>query len=36
MPVQLAMMEPAKRHREFVADFAPEGPLLRKLKVMGI
>jgi hypothetical protein len=34
--VQLAMVKPAKRHGVFVADFAPERALLRKLKMVCI
>jgi len=34
VPVQLAMMESAKRDREFVAYFAPEQALLCKPEMM--
>ncbi len=34
--VQLAMMAPAQWDGEFIADFAPEGGLLRKSQVMGV
>jgi len=35
-PVKLAMVQPADRHGEAVADLASHGPLLRKLDVVGI
>jgi hypothetical protein len=34
--VQLAVMNPAQRDGEFVADFAPEGVPLRKLEMVRI
>jgi hypothetical protein len=30
------MMEPAKRHGEFVTDFVPQRPLLREAKMVSI
>src|SRR6516225_3198838 len=35
-PVQLAMVQPADRDGEAVADLAPHRPLLRKLEVVGV
>src|SRR6516165_11055079 len=35
-PVQLAMVQPADRDGEFVADLAPDARRLGKLEVMGI
>ena len=34
--VQLAMMAPAQRYRELVADLAPERPALGKAEMMGV
>ena len=35
-PMQLAMVQPANRNRELVADLAPHRPLLREFEVVGI
>ena len=34
--VHLAVMHPAERHGEFVADFQPEPTRLRKAQMMGV
>ena len=34
--VNLAMMSPAQRHRELIADLAPQGSALREAQMMGI
>ena len=36
VPVQVAVMRTAQRHREFVADLARQGAALRKLEMVGI
>ena len=35
-PVELTMVKPAKRHREFITDFAPKRALLRKPEMVCI
>ena len=34
--VELTMVKPAKRHREFITDFAPKRALLRKPEMVCI
>jgi hypothetical protein len=35
-PVELTKVKPAKRHREFITDFAPKRALLRKPEMVCI